>query len=249
MDKSHYCQGRIIVKVNKWLKYIQHIRAPHCVFCNSKTQQTLDLCDACYQDLPWIKWACYRCGLPLAINSKIYCGACQQHPPPFDRTISLFHYNYPADQLIIGLKFQEKLNYGRMLGSLLGARILREYQTSSLPDVIIPVPLHNQRLKERGYNQAREIAHFCSKKTGIPLKTNCCKRIRNTTKQTGLHAAQRKQNLKHSFAITNKLTVNSIAIVDDVMTTGATLSEISNTFLRAGVKNIHLWCIARTPLK
>ena len=236
--------------INRWLKIIHATIIPaRCLLCGAQTDQRVDLCRGCHQDLPWVSGACYHCGLPLDVIHKSSCGRCLRKPPPFQRTLSLLHYHYPVDHLITGLKFHQQLSYARLLGTLLGISVINNYEASELPQAIIPVPLHRRRLRERGYNQALEIARFCARKTGQPLLNNCCQRVCNTKPQTDLQATQREQNLKNAFKLTSVPPLKSIALVDDVMTTGATLSELSQTFLNAGVRKIHLWCIARTPLK
>lgn len=236
--------------VNRWLNIAQRAIMPaRCLLCGVKSGQRIDLCQGCHQDLPWLGHSCYRCALPLTVASETCCGKCQHQPPPFKKTLSLLHYHYPADHLITGLKFHQQLNYGRLLGTLLGIRVMADYEGSKLPQAIVPVPLHRQRLRERGYNQALEIARYCASETNLPLLVNCCRRVRSTMQQTGLQASQRKQNLRQAFSLTSAPWFDSVALVDDVMTTGATLSELSRIFLNAGIGEVHLWCVARTPLK
>ena len=129
------------------------------------------LCPGCYADLPWIKQACIRCALPISSNDAeaAICGSCLKKPPSIDQSHCLFIYDYPIDRIISALKFNQQLIYGHLLGQLLANHITEKYKDQKLPDAIIPVPLHNSRLRERGFNQAQEIARICSRQLSIPL--------------------------------------------------------------------------------
>ncbi len=247
--------------VNKWLKNIQDkLYATTCILCNCVEVNEMALCDACRQELPWLTCACLSCALPLSspdtevIPGRQFCGACLQNPLPFSQCHCMFTYDYPVDRLIQQLKFQQKPGYGKILGKLMATLIQQHYQNTQFPDAIVPVPLHKTRLRERGYNQAYEIASSCATQLGIPLLIKNCRRIKATPHQSGLNASTRRKNLRAAFKIlpsnSTGLTQNprSIALVDDVMTTGATLAELSTAFQKSGTKEIHAWCVARTVL-
>ena len=233
--------------VNYWSKFNQFLFPARCLLCDAPSSQHHGLCNACTVSLPWLKHSCPRCALPLAFMapSTFLCGNCQNRLPAFDQCLSLFYYHYPVDKLITQLKFQHKLLYARLFALLLTEHIRQKYQHQALPDLIIPVPLHRKRLRERGFNQAQEIARLCASNLNIPLHSNHCWRHKHTAHQLGLSAPQRRRNIKNAFSCRSFVTGTSVALIDDVMTTGTTLNELSACMKRAGCGEIHLWCIAR----
>lgn len=215
-----------------------------CMVCNSIGSGQQDLCELCYNDLPWLKTACQHCAQPLADTKTISCGHCIKYPPFFDRTLALFHYRLPIDQFIIRLKFRNKLLYGKLLGELFLEK-LTLLDNKEKPDLILPVPLHKARLCERGFNQALEIARPIAKAMKIPIANTLAQRIRHTEAQSLIPADQRYKNIKNSFVITENLAGKYIAIIDDVMTTGHTVNELSKALRNAGAAKIDVWCCAR----
>lgn len=222
-----------------------------CSICECKSDQSMDLCSICTKLLPWIQDRCYRCGVRLEqIDEAVTCKQCQENPPKFDRLCALFDYVPPAINLVTGLKFGRRLAFGRVLGELFSDQILEEwYSPDTLPEAIIPVPLHPVRIRNRGYNQAMELLYPIKKRIGIPVYDDLCQRLRNTKPQSGLVAELRKQNLQNAFAINKrkirKLKLQHIAIMDDVVTTGSTVSAISAILKDAGILQIDIWCICR----
>ena len=208
-----------------------------------------DLCLECEESLPWLKHACYRCGLPFPKDTKIsvLCGQCQSSPPVFDICISPFVYEHPIDQLISHYKFFGKLYAGRFLSQQL-ANFLQEHYIS-WPELIIPVPLHPKGMRERGFNQALEIARDLSFILKLKINSNLCFCVKQKTSQKKLSAAQRKKNLEHSFAIEDPkqlLKGKNVALVDDVVTTMSTVNTLSKLLLKAGASSVQVWCLART---
>lgn len=229
--------------VNKWLKFIQFgLFPPRCVLCGADGQPGMDLCSACEADLARIDPACPACGLPLSASEHSLCGSCLQTPPPFQRTVSPFYYAPPLAQLITRFKFNQRLLMARVFAGLLAKQI---GATHPLPECIIPVPLHPRRLRERGYNQALEIARLLGKALAIPVDYRLCQRIRYTAPQTGLAATQRRRNVRQAFGLTNKIPYRHVAILDDVITTGHTVSELARLLRRHGVAEIEVWSVAR----
>jgi ComF family protein len=171
------------------------------------------------------------------------CGQCLQDPPSYDSAVSLFRYAYPADHLILRLKFQAQLHLARALGELLARHLKREMQT--MPEIIIPVPLHRARLRERGFNQALEIARPIARSLSIPVDYKSCERVRKTSAQSLLPAAERRKNIKGAFRVTRLIAARHVAILDDVMTTGHTVQELAATLRKAGVERIDVWVVAR----
>jgi ComF family protein len=127
-------------------------------------------------------------------------------------------------------------------------KIILSYHNQPLPSLIIPVPLHPKRLRERGFNQALEIAKPISKKLKIPIDKKSCYRIRHTAAQSGLSQSDRLKNLANAFEMKKPLIAKHIALIDDVMTTGQTLMELANLLYKNGVEKIDIWCCAKTFL-
>ncbi|NJD05614.1 MAG: ComF family protein [Methylococcaceae bacterium] len=230
--------------MNKWLESIQEWLYPgSCLLCGGPGSDRLDLCSACRADLPVILHACARCGIPLEAEfGGAVCGACLKKPPAMDSTVALFRYEEPLRLLIHELKFRHQLAVARLLGELLAASMARR---ETAPQVLIPVPLHPRRFRERGFNQSTEIARIVSRRLGIPLDSRSCCRIRLTAPQTTLPAEQRRRNIRNAFRIDGRPNFGHAAIVDDIVTTGATVNELARTLRRAGARRIEVWAIAR----
>jgi ComF family protein len=191
--------------------------------------------------------ACIRCALPLASpGDGLICGECQQTPPVYDQAVALFHYEQPVSHLIQTLKFGRRLAVARTLGRLLAERL---QDHSPRPDVLLPVPLHPRRYRERGFNQSAEIAEALSRHLGIPMNTTLCTRIRQTPAQAGLSARARRGNLRGAFGVSKTRLPAHIAIIDDVVTTGTTVNELARTLRRAGVVYLQVWSLARVAEK
>jgi ComF family protein len=230
-----------IVQTFIWLGY--SIIPPSCVICRLPSKRNFDLCVDCENDLPWIHSACQQCG--IALNTKTpFCGNCIKTQPFFDNTISLFNYVTPIDKLVTQLKFSRKLCNASILGALMAKKLKQHYASRELPELIIPVPLHRKRLRQRGFNQAIELAKPVAKQLGLNIDRKLCKRIKNTPAQISLRAKQRKRNVRNAFQI-KTLNVDYIAIIDDVMTTTSTVNELSKCLRQQGVKKIDVWVIAR----
>jgi ComF family protein len=221
-----------------------------CILCSEKTGQDIDLCLDCEKNLPWLSHVCIHCAAPLLFETNCICGACLKKPLPFDKTYILFSYTGAIRKLITGLKFQQRLLYANILGNLLAKKLKLLYQKEHLPQLIIPVPLYKTRLRERGFNQTMELARPIKEKLKIPIDYKSCQRVRSTAAQSTLPANQRATNVKNAFAIQKQknLINQHIALLDDVMTTGHTLTELSRALYDAGVKRIDVWCCARTYL-
>jgi len=219
-----------------------------CIFCHTPCKKsTVDICQHCLSELPWLEHTCYQCGNPMPPmnNSLDLCGSCLATPPYFDQLISLFHYHSPVNRMITSLKFSNQLHYAHLFAALLMKK-LQQTAHYQLPEAIIPMPLHRKRLCERGFNQALEIAKPMAKALSIPIDINSCIRNKATEPQAQMHAKQRQQNLVDAFSIPSKLLYQHVAIVDDVVTTGTTVNELAKTLRKAGVHQIDVWCCART---
>jgi ComF family protein len=216
-----------------------------CLLCAHRTHSRKNICSDCIANLPILSHRCLRCAQNLPIKqTELVCGSCLSHPPPMHRTYALFPYQAPITRLITGLKFEYQLSYGFLLGDLLAERVRHDwYKETRLPELIIPVPLHPSRLKKRGFNQAIEIALPLSKY--IPIDRHGILRIKSTVPQSQLNAKERIKNVAHAFSLQRSYKGKYVAILDDVMTTGATIRELSQTLLNAGASQIDVWCCAR----
>lgn len=230
---------------------IKQLLLPYtCVLCAELSDQRRDLCKACEEELPWLEGACKRCGLrlPAGAGSDV-CGGCLTTAPPFDRTFALYEYHNPIDHMISAAKFNNHLVYTRLFGELMASQIKMQWYVDGLPELIIPVPLHTKRLRERGYNQSLEIAKTVAKKLALPIDTRHCLRIKATDPQSRLVHAARAANVKQAFTLRKPLTVKHVAILDDVVTTGNTVSELTQVLKAGGVERVDVWCCARTQLE
>jgi ComF family protein len=230
--------------VNLWTQRLIPLLFPaRCVLCGAPGEQDLDLCAECLRQLPWIEHRCDRCAIPLPQNG--ICGACLQHPPQFDYCLAPLRYEGTASELITGLKFHQQLGSARLLAALL-SRFLQQ-QGAERPQWILPVPLHPSRLRERGFNQSLELARYLARATGCALSTHHCQRVRPTAPQSTLPKRERRRNLRGAFRLVRPLDCRHLALVDDVVTTGSTVNELSLVLKQAGVERVDVWCLARTP--
>lgn len=219
-----------------------------CACCGLHSNDTnIDLCASCKINLPWINSGCYQCGLPITLGDEsIICLKCQESQPPFDRVCALFSYQPPITKLVNSLKFGRQLSCGALFGQLLTDAITTQwYVDKPLPQLIVPTPLYIQRQRSRGYNQAAEISIPISTALNIPLGLDVCARIRHTKAQTSLNRAKRTRNLAAAFSANIHRKYTSVAIVDDVVTTGSTVRAVSVALQKAGVENIDVWCVCR----
>ena len=217
-----------------------------CILCNARSHVMADLCEACRVALPWIERACRHCALPLTDGEQI-CAACRAHPPPFARSVPALRYVEPVTRMIHRLKFGGSRVDARVIGSLLAARIRDEYRHEALPDVVVPVPLSRERLRRRGHNQAALLARWVAGSIDVPIDHRGCRRIVHTQPQTGLSRSARLRNLTDAFSAVRPFTHLRVAVVDDVMTTGSTVTALTRTLLAAGADDVHVWIAARTP--
>ncbi len=227
-------------------RLLQLIYPSTCILCGAPGRPDMDLCTGCFEGLPWNRHHCPRCALPLPATQPpgLLCGPCQNKPPPFTLCRTAFRYEGPLPALISGLKFHQRLQLARVLGQCLALTIQRQRQTP--PQLLIPVPLHPRRLRERGYNQAAEIARQAGRDLAIPIDESSCLRIRSTAPQAGLEKTQRRRNVRGVFAVRRLPAAKHVAIVDDVVTTGSTVNELTKVLLKAGVQRVDILAVART---
>jgi len=223
----------------------------HCLFCLQKTQNAFDLCAACIADLSINNHCCQRCALPLEHDSgqMIYmCGHCLSHRYYYDQVISPFGYVDDMAYLIKKLKYHQKIHYADLLAKLFIAQV-KTMHNFQLPQIIMPIPMHQQRLKHRGYNQALELARIFSSYYQLPLNFSALIRSRYTHFQAEMSGSKRQQNVKNAFIIKKEIQYTHIALIDDVMTTGSTVNEVAKVLKQVGVKKVDIWTIARAGWK
>ncbi|MBX3712238.1 MAG: ComF family protein [Lysobacter sp.] len=212
----------------------------HCLVCGERAGNG-DLCAACLRELPWNRCACPRCGLPLPLPGPA-CGHCQRRPPPLTETRAVFRYALPLDRLLPRLKFHRDLAAGRTCA----LRMADALASAPRPDALVPLPLHRSRLRERGFDQALELARPLAKALDLPLLDRALVRVRDTVPQSRLDAPARRRNLRRAFAVPPGVSLPAhVALVDDVMTTGATLHAAADVLLGAGVTRVDAWVCAR----
>ena len=217
----------------------------HCLLCGACGQGALSLCAACEADMPRNMTCCTRCALPLESPAPL-CGRCIKHAPPWDAAWVPFRYEWPLAQLESRFKFGGDLAAGRTLSMLWTA----SPAPHDLPDAIVPVPLHRSRLRQRGYNQALELAKPLAKHFGVSVSRDALRRSRDTHAQTELTALQRRRNVRGAFvANPDGKAPGHVAVLDDVFTTGATLAECARVLKRAGAQRVDVWALARAPAR
>lgn len=226
---------------NNWLFFNQNRL---CILCGLHPAASTQICNACLDDLPRIGNACLRCANPLITGkqSQVICPTCQKKLPPFTQVIAPFEYRFPIDQLIQLAKFNGQAHYLNPLAELLSEHLLDK----PMPELIIPVPLHRKRLQERQYNQAALLAKRVAHNLRIPFSNRLLIKATNTPHQAELDRKARSKNLRNSFHCVGSPPA-SVAVVDDVMTTGTTAAEISKVLKAAGCQQVYIWIIARTP--
>ncbi len=213
-----------------------------CVLCRSRTHRRLDLCTACEADLERNRDPCPRCAGATPVPGGT-CPACLLAPPPYTRAVAPFLYAAPMSRLIHGLKQGNGLLEARILADLTAPA----FRAEPPPDVIVPVPLTWLRRVQRGYNQAALLAARIARIVDIPVDYRSVVRVRHTAPQHTLDARARRRNLRGAYRAATRLAERDVAIVDDVLTTGATAAEVARTVLEAGAREVRVWAVARTP--
>lgn len=224
----------------------QLIRGEVCLSCGREWRGQAEICESCLSLFPRIDNACVLCGLTnRSIEQHPLCPGCLIDPPPWQAMMTAFHYSGPIRRFLLQAKFAADLP---PLKSLCLGHAAFDQALHPLPEVLMPVPLHNERLRQRGFNQAEEIARFWSSRFDIPLDRTCLQRIRDTRSQSGLNKRLRQQNIRQAFACNNP-GYRHVALVDDIITTGATISEMTRLLQQQGVEFVEVWALARACRK
>ncbi len=225
-----------------------------CALCGIQCRDTI--CAPCHgQFLAPRRPRCPRCGNPAeALDAHLPCGACQSHPPAFDATVVAVDYDAPLDQLVLQLKFGAELALAPVFGQALAEAVTLRADFGSpaaLPTILCPVPLGPQRLVERGFNQALEIARPLARRLDVAVHPALAVRARDTPAQSGVAPAERNSNIRGAFVVAPRALAlvrgQHIGVVDDVMTSGATLHELAAVFKRFGAVRVSNFVFARTP--
>jgi ComF family protein len=232
------CQPERVPIVNIWRDFIQSLCPPVCQLCGGPGLSP-DICAGCLRDLPRPARVCPRCA--AALPRAGLCGGCLRRPPDWDAAVAPFRYAFPVDRLIHRLKYDGRIEHGRLLGLLL-ARVVRRRPR---PDRIVPVPLHVARWRERGFNQATEIARPLGRVLGVPLDARLCRRARPTPPLWPLGPARRRRLLEGAFEVDSLARGERVAVVDDVLTSGATANALARALREAGAGAVEIWAVAR----
>jgi len=219
-------------------KIVQSLPEQPCLLCSALSPNRA-WCDACDAALPYFNAPhCPVCALPTWDGAT--CGHCLQKPPHFKRTVAAYAYAFPLDKLVLALKYGDKFYLANSLGDRLAQRV------TVRPDCLVAMPLHPLRLRERGFNQSLQLARRIGQQLDLPVLPYACQRVRNTPSQSTLPWKERNKNMRKAFSCTAEVAGKHIAVVDDVMTTGATLNELTLALLNAGASEVSVWVVART---
>jgi ComF family protein len=213
--------------------------AQPCVLCGSMSHDG-QWCAACDAALPYLDTPhCPGCALPTP--SGEVCGHCLKEPQQFSRTTAVFGYSFPLDKLVQAMKYGEQL----ALANAFAEKLVERIDRSDLPDCIIPMPLHPAKLRERGFNQSLLLAATVARRLEIELLPSACQRVRNTPPQTALPWKERRKNVRDAFRCDGNLAGKRVALVDDVMTTGASLNALAEAVQNRNASQVHAWVVAR----
>ncbi|WP_211233999.1 ComF family protein [Chitinilyticum litopenaei] len=210
-----------------------------CLLCAGSSKEAL--CPACLAALPWLdRRCCPRCALPTPAGGL--CGGCLARPPRFDACHALFAYQPPLSPLILAGKYGGRWPLWALLGHVLAGH----RPALAGPALLLPMPLYPGRLRERGFNQAAELARALAQQTGLPLRHDLLARVRDTGHQSRLSRKARARNLRQAFRVNGQLAGETVIVVDDVLTSGATLDAAARALKRAGAGLVIGWVLART---
>ncbi len=227
----------------KWVRSITNWLLPRrCLLCAAPAGDA-QLCSGCDADLSRIALACPRCAAPVLTPGE--CADCVRYPPAFEAAYAPLAYEGSVRYLLTQFKYHRRLSCGAplahaMLQSLRG-------RTGNMPQALIPVPIHPKRLRERGFNQSLELARPLGQALGIAVLPDVVRRVRATVPQNQLAEDERVANVRGVFALRAEAIVpKHVAIVDDVLTTGATVRELARILRKHGCERVEVWCAART---
>ena len=228
--------------------YNWSINIQRCLLCDEPCDGH-PLCGPCEAELPWLDGRCATCAVPLPTHGLV-CGECQKRPPSYDHVEVPWRFAFPVDALITRFKHQARWPFGRLLGERLGLHLQHAF-TDGLPqpDRLVPVPLARRCLRQRGFNQAQMLAQWLGGALTLPVDEHLLERVVDTPPQQQLDAATRRRNLRQAFCLAPGTDIKGrhLALIDDVLTTGATAEALARLLKRAGAVRVDVYCLARTP--
>lgn len=224
--------------LNSCISYLQRMVPRRCLLCDAPTTRDW-VCAGCDPELPRLPCArCAVCAVPLAWGST--CGACLRHPPAFERVTTAFAYTFPVDAMICALKYGRRLALAPVLGAVFAEEVAPQ------ADVLVPMPLAPRRHAERGFNQALELARSLSLRHRVPIAARACRKVMETPPQAALPWKERARNVRRAFVCDTSFDGLRVAVVDDVLTTGATMNELARVLRKAGAIGVSGCVLART---
>ncbi len=240
------CQLKTVSTVYNTLKWTLGLQRC-CLLCGGTSPEKMPLCPGCCADLPWLhpEHCCPQCSLPDTGGAR--CARCCQQAFAFDHCIAALSYRWPIDRLIGEFKYRYRTAVLPALADPLLQRLQQHYTQRPWPKLLLAVPQHPKRLRERGFDQAALLARYLSRRTEIPYNGQLLLRQRHTPRQQTLDHRQRRKNIRAAFTLKEPVPQKRIALIDDVVTSGATAAEISRLLKGAGAEQIDVWTLARTP--
>jgi len=225
----------------------KHYFLSKCYLCGDNSKSAALLCRACTSDLGYRSYQCRTCSLPLYSATVDYCPECNQSEPYFDRTYSATVFEFPANTIVHNFKYNNKKYLAHLTAHLIYAD--RNNGEDDLPDILCCVPMHKTKQSQRGFNQSDLIAAQCARLTKCQYLPNLLTKSTETTSQVGLDRRGRQKNLSKSITLDKTADVHGlrVAVIDDVMTTGATANYIAKLLKEAGATGVEVWVFARTP--
>lgn len=221
-----------------------------CVCCQTSTSHHILICDLCLKDLrvAMQQPLCDRCKIPIIVESdNDWCVDCRKNEPAFDACTVVTEFQFPASSLVHALKYGKKQYYARLFGHLLCEE--RKKSCLPLPDFVCSIPMHKNKQNKKGFNHAEEIARHCATELALNFEPKMLNKNQATESQSTLGRAERFKNLSNSISVHPDLDINAkhIAIIDDVMTTGATFEYAARVLKARGAAHVEVWAFARTP--
>ncbi len=252
MDKYYSGFGNHSSFDKFWKFTLDCLLPDHCACCRKRLHHdaNLALCNECHFALPWLHNCCSICSLPLDATATI-CGKCLLRQPAFNGSKIPFRYDYPLNHLILDFKFKHHFARGKLLSQLLIDFLQDAYREHLLPDLLVPVPIYKWRRFQRGFNQSELLARDIAQSLRITNYPRLCYRTHHLQSQKDSGKQARLGNLKNAFTIDKRKSTlikgKHLALVDDVVTTGSTVDELSKLLLQQGAASVVVWALARTP--
>jgi ComF family protein len=229
-------------KLYMWSNFILNLLfSQDCLCCHYHKSTNTGLCQGCFRDLAHIRYGCRQCGLPVGAD---HLCACKDEDWPFSHCLSACAYSFPVDALIAQLKIRKRLSVCASLAELIVQQV--QQQRLPLPELLLPAPSHAHKLRQRGFNPAAELATVVGKRLHLPVDKRALSCNTALASQKTLSRKQRSLNVDGGFSLQHSLSVQRVALIDDVLTTGATTRALAYLLREHGVHDIQVWTVART---